>query len=103
MYLGDGMFSLVCLFVCCVCVCVAALTQAQELWRVIFQPLFAVGNVGPLCVDALVCTYAIPHVGYLDEPLVLPSCGNDATSQSAYTGVVTLPLQGTTPPRRICL
>ena len=68
-------------------------TAAAVNWAdsTLIWPCFAVGNTGPLAVDALITTYALAHVGNLAESAVLPAVGNDALGPP--TGTLTLPLQ----------
>jgi proteasome assembly chaperone 2 len=57
--------------------------------------MFSVGKVGCLAVDALIATYHLKLVGYIQEPNVLPAVGNDALALTPeqLSGQIHLPLE----------
>eukprot|EP01122_Echinamoeba_exundans_P013355 TRINITY_DN5823_c0_g1_i1.p1 TRINITY_DN5823_c0_g1~~TRINITY_DN5823_c0_g1_i1.p1 ORF type:complete len:245 (-),score=30.09 TRINITY_DN5823_c0_g1_i1:470-1204(-) len=54
---------------------------------ILILPALSLGNVGQLTLDLLVPSLQIPHVGYIDDPCVLPCAGNDAYTKRG-TGVL---------------
>ncbi|WCJ33826.1 Proteasome assembly chaperone 2 [Euphorbia peplus] len=55
-------------------------------------PALSIGNVGQLGVDLLVSSTKAERIGYLDDPYVLPSVGNDAYGPLP-SGDLVLPLE----------
>lgn len=57
--------------------------------------MFSVGKVGCLAVDALIATYKLKLVGYIQELHVLPAVGNDALALTPdrMVGQIHLPLE----------
>jgi predicted ATP-grasp superfamily ATP-dependent carboligase len=57
--------------------------------------MFSVGKVGCLAIDALIATYKLKLVGYIQESHVLPAVGNDALALTTeqMTGQIHLSLE----------
>ncbi|XP_065854859.1 uncharacterized protein [Euphorbia lathyris] len=52
--------------------------QLHEDCSTLILPALSIGNVGQLAVDLLVSSTRAERIGYLDDPYLLPSVGNDA-------------------------
>jgi len=54
----------------------------------VILPAVAVGNVGQLCMDVLLCSYEVTKVGYFHDRNLLPMVANDVLAARAGAGEI---------------